>query len=50
MKTETAVRKVQRAIDMMVDLQDAGFGCDSVTRILEMLRSLESAVQQGGAR
>lgn len=35
-----AVKKVEIAIDKMVDLQDAGFGCDAVTRTLEQLNWL----------
>lgn len=37
---EKAEKKVEIAIDKMVDLQDAGFGCDAITRILEQLNSL----------
>lgn len=49
MKTETekarALRKVEIAIDKMVDLQVMGFGCDSVSRILEMINRLESEIR-----
>lgn len=50
MKTRTekerAVKKVEIAIDKMVDLQDAGFGCDTVARILELLNRLRAQVER----
>jgi hypothetical protein len=33
-------RRIERAIDKMVSLQDAGYGCDNVARILELLNDL----------
>ena len=39
---ERAIKKVEIAINKMVDLQDMGQGDAQVTRILEMLNSLES--------
>lgn len=39
---EKAIKKVQIAIDKMVDLQDMGLGNDNVARILERLNSEES--------
>ncbi len=40
MKRGDALKKVEIATDKMVDLQDAGFGSDAVTRILEQLNAL----------
>ena len=49
MKTQTekdrAIKKVEIAIDKMVDLQDAGFGCDETARILEMLNRLRGNIE-----
>lgn len=42
---ERASRKVEIAIDKMVDLQDAGFGCDDITRILEQLNRLLNRIR-----
>jgi len=39
-KKDRANKKVEIAIDKMVDLQDMGFGNDAVDRILEKLNSL----------
>lgn len=46
-KTEKdkAVKKVQIAIDKMIGLQDMGLNSDIVTRVLEMLNSLETEIQ-----
>lgn len=41
---EKARKKVEIAIDKMVDLQDMGFGCDAVTRILERLNEFETRI------
>jgi len=35
-----AEKKVQIAIDKMIDLQEMGFGSERITRILENLNSL----------
>ncbi len=47
-KTETekrrAEKKVQIAIDKMVDLQDMGHGYDAVSRILDQLNNLETTI------
>jgi hypothetical protein len=45
---DKAVKKVERAIDAMVDLQDDGWGCDTVTRVLEMLNSLRGTIESKG--
>jgi len=37
---ERALKKVEIAIDKMVDLQDMGFGCEKVARSLEKLNAL----------
>lgn len=37
---DRANKKVEIAIDKMIDLQDLGFNNDTVTRILEKLNSL----------
>jgi len=42
MRKQTAIRKVERAIDCLVDLQDAGLANDTVVRVLEMLNCLAS--------
>jgi hypothetical protein len=39
-ETERAQKKVEIAIDKLVDLQDMGFGCDAITRALELLNGL----------
>lgn len=41
---DRAEKKVQIAIDKMIDLQDAGFGCDAATRILEQLNALRHRI------
>lgn len=47
-KTQTekdrAERKVNIAIDKMIDLQAAGFACDAVSRILEQLNALKCRI------
>ena len=35
-----AIRKVERAIDCLLDVQDLGFGCDDTARCLEILNAL----------
>jgi hypothetical protein len=40
-----AVKKVEIAIDKLVDLQEGGFGCDTVTRVLEMLNALTGEIE-----
>jgi len=47
MNNARAIRKLEIAIDKMVDLQDGGYGCDAVTRILEMLNSQINAIRCG---
>lgn len=39
MTTNQAEKKVEKAIDAMVDLQAGGYGCEKVARILEMLNA-----------
>lgn len=41
-----AIKKVEIAIDKMIDLQDMGFGCDNITRILEKLNNLASQLRR----
>ena len=41
---EKAIKKVQIAIDKMVDLQDMGFGTVKVQEILDRLNALESSI------
>lgn len=43
---ERAVKKVERAIDALVDLQDLGFGSGDVQRILDALNSLRARLEQ----
>ena len=45
MTKNQAIKKVQIATDKMIDLQDAGLGCDLVSRILEKLNSLENRME-----
>ena len=40
-----AIKKIEIAIDKMVDLQSLGFGCDKITRILEQLNSLTTDIR-----
>jgi len=42
---EKAIKKVNIAIDKMCDLQDAGYGCDNVSRILDKLNDLRYDIQ-----
>jgi hypothetical protein len=42
---DKAVKKVERAIDAMIDLQDDGFGCDSISRVLEILNALRGTIE-----
>ena len=39
-----AEKKVEIAIDKMIDLQDMGAGCDTVSRVLDSLNSLASQI------
>ena len=41
---DRAEKKVQIAIDKMIDLKDMGFGCETIERILDKLRHLESKI------
>ena len=41
-----AIKKVEIAIDKIIDLQDDGFGCDATARILERLNELQSGLQR----
>lgn len=40
-KIEKAIKKIEIAIDKMIDLQDMGLGSESVSRILETLNDLK---------
>ena len=42
-----AKRKIEIAIDKMVDLQNGGYGCDEVSRILEILNSIKLEGRNG---
>lgn len=46
-KTEKrrVAKKVEIAIDKMIDLQDDGHGCDAISRILEQLNSLSTDIE-----
>jgi hypothetical protein len=44
---DKAVKKVERAIDAMVDLQSDGWGCDTTARVLEALNSLRNNIESG---
>jgi hypothetical protein len=41
---DRAERKVNKAIDAMMDLKADGFGCDTVERVLEMLNALRNRI------
>lgn len=41
-----AIKKVERAIDKMVDLQDMGFGCGTIEEILSRLQHLEFIINE----
>ena len=43
-KQDWIERKINRAIDAMVDLQDEGYGCDATARILELLNELRNTI------
>ena len=45
MGKKSAVKKVEIAIDKMSQLQDAGYGCDKVSRILESLNALRQEIE-----
>ncbi len=40
-----ALRKVEIAIDKLIDVQDLGFGCDNIDRALELLNAECSRLQ-----
>ena len=42
MSRAIAIRKIEIAIDKVIDIVDEGYGCDKTARILEMLRELEN--------
>lgn len=42
---DQAERKVEIAIDKMIDLQSTAFGCDAVSRIMDQLRALQVRIQ-----
>lgn len=42
---DRAVKKIEIAIDKMIDLCDMGFGCDSTNRILDKLNSLKYEIE-----
>ena len=42
MKMSRVLKKIEIAIAKLVDLQDAGYGCDRISRLLENLNSLHS--------
>ena len=46
MTRDTAIKKAEIAIDKMVDLQDGGFGCETVSRVIELLNSLISQIER----
>ena len=39
-----ALKKIEIAIDKMVDLQDAGYGNEAIVRILEQLNYLHNSI------
>lgn len=47
MTRNRAAKKVQIAIDKMVDLQDERYGCELVSRILDLLGTLQTRIESG---
>ncbi|MBL4656242.1 MAG: hypothetical protein JKY33_10520 [Bacteroidia bacterium] len=45
-KIERAVKKVQIAIDKLIDLQGMGFDSSEIDRALEILRNLEYDIEE----
>lgn len=45
MNRRRAIRKLELAIDKLIDLQDMGAGCDEISRVLEILNSLLTKLQ-----
>ncbi len=43
---DKAIRKIEGAIDRMIDLQDMGLNDDRVMRVLEMLNALLNHVRE----
>jgi len=41
-------KRIDRAIDAMIDIQDRGFGNDSVQRILDLLHHCMIVFERGG--
>ena len=39
---DRAVRKIEIAIDKLIDLQDMGLGADDIERCLELLRGIQT--------
>lgn len=44
---KVAVKKVEIAIDKLIDVQDLGFGTDAVARALESLNNLLARLNDG---
>ena len=42
---ERAVKKLEIAIDKLIDLQDMGFGNDQIARALELLNAAKDLLQ-----
>jgi hypothetical protein len=42
---DKAIKKINIAIDKMIDLQDMGVGCEAVSRILEKLNGLRNTIE-----
>lgn len=45
MNKNRAIKKIEIAIDKMIDLQDAGYGCDKIQRILDLLNELTTNIE-----
>lgn len=45
MQKQKVAKKLEVAIDKMIDIQDMGFGDDTISRVLEMLNSKLNRVQ-----
>ena len=47
MTKRQAVKRVEKAIDQLEELKDAGWGSDPVTQALEILNSLCNDIESG---
>ena len=43
---EKAIKKCEIAIDKVIDLQDAGYGCNDTSKAIDALRSLIYSIEK----